>query len=846
MNTRKAQKLLNLFPLILILALWLQPASADMLINSDITTNTIWKTSSSPYIIQNTIHVESGSSCDTKCPVLTIQPGVVVKFNPGAYIVIGSSHGGGLQAIGTITSRISFQPNSATPTIGYYGGLSFGDLTYTTSAIAYADFSYASTAISTGLNLTSVHHTTFQSNRTGISYRSSAPIAVYENVFLNNTTGAAAGPNNCRFAWWNSTSGPPTGVVWDSISYEPWLLGMPSTAQYFTGSFTSSNSTFNPSIGINSHIQFQTALTGSWTVRITNSGNQIVRTFTGSGSNGTVVWDGKNTSGALQPNGTYYYQIDSTGSHGEVATSAMGRMTIDTTKQFTISNLSLSAAYISPNGDGNKDITQLLASINYPDATWILNIKNSAGSVVRTATGTNSLNFVWDGKNGSQQIVPDGVYTFQLTYTDDAATASSSPVTTVDNTLPAPVITAPVQNTLVSNFYQGGSDSVSVTGNAGDVNFGNWLLSYGAGTSPTAWVDLSSNASSVNVSYNWLTSNLGNGTWTLRLFVNDLAANQNFVFRTITIGNFTVRQNAYQLDSNGGLVNYTSQIPFSLRETLLIKNPSGQTVRTLLNNTLRTQATYTDTWDGKSDSGVTLPDGPYSYTAAVTDGTTTMNWDLTAVPLTTNGDTVFYLPTDDYDPWNNQPLELKYTLQKASRMFLAFSSAGPRVLANCNPNVCIMGLDYQEAGPHIFHWAQVDNSGVYRPDLKYAAFSGGTNNFSQNTVLLFGSKPKISNLKLLPPLFFPYSGPQNITFDLVSYQNQAVNITVTFFNHTARATLRTMVQAGVTPGTGISLPWDGKADNGNYLAPGGYTVTVTASDAVGNSVSEQILTRIRY
>jgi hypothetical protein len=44
----------------------------------------------------------------------------------------------------------------------------------------------------------------------------------------------------------------------------------------------------------------------------------------------------------------------------------------------------------------------------------------------------------------------------------------------------------------------------------------------------------------------------------------------------------------------------------------------------------------------------------------------------------------------------------------------------------------------------------------------------------------------------------------------------------------------------------VTLTWDGRADNGMWVAPGVYIVTATAIDAIGNRVSEQILTNVAY
>ena len=60
---------------------------------------------------------------------------------------------------------------------------------------------------------------------------------------------------------------------------------------------------------------------GSFTVRVRNSANILVRLFTvPSGTSPTsIVWDGKNSSGAIVPDGTYIvrvYPVDAYGNQG--------------------------------------------------------------------------------------------------------------------------------------------------------------------------------------------------------------------------------------------------------------------------------------------------------------------------------------------------------------------------------------------------------------------------------------------------------------------------------------------------------------------------------------------------
>ncbi len=78
-----------------------------------------------------------------------------------------------------------------------------------------------------------------------------------------------------------------------------------------------------------------------------------------------------------------------------------------------------------------------------------------------------------------------------------------------------------------------------------------------------------------------------------------------------------------------------------------------------------------------------------------------------------------------------------------------------------------------------------------------------------------------------------------------TYQNQPAQVSVTFFNQTSLSTLRTIT--GTLGGSGhLTIPWDGRADNGMLVAPGRYTVTVLVTDARGTQIRGQILTTIQY
>jgi flagellar hook assembly protein FlgD len=103
-----------------------------------------------------------------------------------------------------------------------------------------------------------------------------------------------------------------------------------------------------------------------------------------------------------------------------------------------IANVSVSEEIFSPNGDGKFDNTNYSFDIiEQHFDNWVLNIKNAAGEAVDEFNG-NSLSdsIIWDGRDSSGLIVPDGPYTFELHAFDKAGNESinDAQVVIVDNT----------------------------------------------------------------------------------------------------------------------------------------------------------------------------------------------------------------------------------------------------------------------------------------------------------------------------------------------------------------------------------------------------------------------------
>ena len=85
-------------------------------LSGSVLSNTTWTLSGSPYIVTDSITVVSGVT-------LTIEPGVIVKFDSDFSLIIN----GTLNAQGTSASPITFTSNAASPAPGDWKGIYFNN-----------------------------------------------------------------------------------------------------------------------------------------------------------------------------------------------------------------------------------------------------------------------------------------------------------------------------------------------------------------------------------------------------------------------------------------------------------------------------------------------------------------------------------------------------------------------------------------------------------------------------------------------------------------------------------------------------------------------------------------------
>ena len=161
----------------------------------------------------------------------------------------------------------------------------------------------------------------------------------------------------------------------------------------------------------------ETSTEVDWTGEIINSGGQTVRSATWRGqAESTLVWDGRNDTNNLIPDGTYRYRLSSRDRAGNFGEAISEEFRVDTRE--TPIKLIADRSHFSPNSDGSQDTVSFLPEIAEPDGVLsiTLTITNELGETIRTFNrNTVEERFTWDGTTAANTQAEDGNYFTDIT-----------------------------------------------------------------------------------------------------------------------------------------------------------------------------------------------------------------------------------------------------------------------------------------------------------------------------------------------------------------------------------------------------------------------------------------------
>jgi flagellar hook assembly protein FlgD len=371
-------------------------------------------------------------------------------------------------------------------------------------------------------------------------------------------------------------------------------------------------------------------------------------------------------------------------------------------------------------------------------------------------------------------------------------------------------------------------------------------------------------------------STFPDGTTTVQCAATDAHGNSSFGSFTVTVvvpqlTDFTASQDVYQLNAAAnGTVTYTSNVPLTLTETLTIRSEAtGQTVRTLFSG-VRAAGTYQDVWNGTNDAGQLVADGTYRYFVTVSANGSSFTWDdsshyagstLTQLPYAKcRNDAGALVMCDDasltFDPYANRPLRVNYCVGGGDPPACSASNTPAVVIGkavnvvetdeNCRQNDCFL-FDYQASGAHEVPWYGRGYDSVWWiGNATGLTVIRRTDIWPRNMTVVYGTAPAVSNLTIAWPVFNPASvAGEEFRMSVTTFQSRTVTVTGQFRNLGSGSILRTVSTATQGPGQ-VVLTWNGRADNGAWVAPGLYEATITVTDSAGSATVLKPLLVVRY
>ncbi len=263
--------------------------------------------------------------------------------------------------------------------------------------------------------------------------------------------------------------------------------------------------------------------------------------------------------------------------------------------------------------------------------------------------------------------------------------------------------------------------------------------------------------------------------------------------------------------------------------TVLVTDRTGNIIRKLVKDESRSPGYYSDTWDGKDESGQVLESGAYLYVIKYETGGQTYIYDLTNnISLDIAKITPIYPTT--FNPLNADTNFFRYELDTKSEVTVYISPFRGGAMDRIKT---LLLRQPQKAGSYVLTWDGTDDSGnlVAAESYVLAVFRW----YLPENAIIINTRPIISdpliNPAYLNPDALPYSDENQAIMSYTLSKKADVSLTIyDSFNYIVKSIIRKDVLAG----PGNLIKWDGKNTDGENVTPGIYRTKLIATDANGN------------
>ncbi len=290
--------------------------------------------------------------------------------------------------------------------------------------------------------------------------------------------------------------------------------------------------------------------------------------------------------------------------------------------------------------------------------------------------------------------------------------------------------------------------------------------------------------------------------------------------------------------------------------TVLINERSGATARTLFSGE-RPLGSYDDLWDGRDDAGdIVLDQDYYAFVEYQLNGQTFVEPDEPS-----GGDFTFVSGTESHqdgatwDPWQDQFWELTFDTTRSNAGASEVTLWVTPYFNTSEITATLRTGDVFGTGQYKAWWAGVTNEGSYIPprgqrgatDDDYL-WSAQAFTLADNAIVVQGGRPEITAPAADPNVYYPtthrclFGTGNEVTATLSHDSTVALRIFNMDNNNLLRALEFEAVPAGIQ-----TFEWDGKAESGDWVAPGPYRAEITATSDNGNvSFFRRVLILVSY
>jgi outer membrane protein OmpA-like peptidoglycan-associated protein/flagellar hook assembly protein FlgD len=217
----------------------------------------------------------------------------------------------------------------------------------------------------------------------------------------------------------------------------------------------------------------------AWESGIYNSAGQKVRSFENqSGEPKPVVWDGRNDSGQIAPDGVYTFRIGATDKAQNSASAELTNIILDSREAGAFITTSVSAIAPAKNQSSNLVNLTIRLLLNDGIDNWKLELKDEAGTAQRTFSGRASVPTVqgWNGLD-EQGEIREGLYTPELTVNYTRGDIVKAAASTVLVDVSGPVLSVATAPEYFSPDNDGENDELFISLNAKDASpIATWSL----------------------------------------------------------------------------------------------------------------------------------------------------------------------------------------------------------------------------------------------------------------------------------------------------------------------------------------------------------------------------------